>query len=163
LLVDAGNDGWLAGLPGSTPTEPAAFLALQAAIARLYEDLFAIDITLIDHPYHRYNAACAAALAGCGQGKDADKLDDKEHARLRKQAIAWLRADLARWTKQAASAKPSDRGFVLKTLNHWQSDTDLAGIRDRDAVPKLPANERETCRQLWADVAQLRKKVEPKQ
>jgi hypothetical protein len=37
---------------------------------------------------HRDNAACAAVLAGCGQGKDADKLDDRERGRLRRQASA---------------------------------------------------------------------------
>jgi hypothetical protein len=41
---------------------------------------------------YRYNAACCAALAAGGQGKDADKLDDKERARLREQACDWLRA-----------------------------------------------------------------------
>src|SRR5262249_42911465 len=41
---------------------------------------------------HRYNAACAAALAGAGQGEDGAKLDDKERARWRKQAVDWLRA-----------------------------------------------------------------------
>jgi eukaryotic-like serine/threonine-protein kinase len=111
---------------------------------------------------HRYNAACVAALAGCGQGKDADTLDDKERARLRKQAVEWLRADLAHWTKQAASETPRERELVLKTLKHWQDDTDLAAIRDKGAVAKLPADEREACRQLWADVAEVLQKIEPK-
>ena len=48
---------------------------------------------------HRYNAACAAALAACGQGNDADNLDGKECARLRGQALDWLRA-------RAAGARP---------------------------------------------------------
>src|SRR5215472_4056243 len=43
----------------------------------------------------RYNAANAAALAGCGQGEDAAKLNDNERTRLRQQALTWLRADLA--------------------------------------------------------------------
>jgi hypothetical protein len=37
----------------------------------------------------RHYAARAAALAGCGQGKDADKLDDKERALWRWQALQW--------------------------------------------------------------------------
>src|SRR5262249_16927199 len=41
-----------------------------------------------------YKAACAAALAGCGQGKDADKSDYKERALWRRQALAWLPQDL---------------------------------------------------------------------
>src|SRR5262249_31561525 len=42
----------------------------------------------------RYNAACAAALAGCGQGRDAGTLNDKERALWRLQALDWLRQDL---------------------------------------------------------------------
>ena len=45
-------------------------------------------------------------------------------------------------------------------LQHWQKDADLAGIRYQDAVAGLPADEQEACKQLWADVAALLKKVE---
>jgi hypothetical protein len=36
----------------------------------------------------------------------------------------------------------------------------LAGIRNPDAVGKLPADEHEACKKLWADVAALLRKVE---
>jgi hypothetical protein len=128
-----------------------------AAASKLSADAFAADPKLADDPQqqHRYNAACFAALAAAGQGKDADKLDDKACTRLRQQAVEWLRADLAHWTKQA----DSDRALVQKTLQHWQDDADLAGIRDKDAVAKLPAEEREACQKLWADVAEVLKKA----
>jgi hypothetical protein len=32
-----------------------------------------------------------------GQGEDADQLDANARARLRQQALDWLRADLAAW------------------------------------------------------------------
>jgi hypothetical protein len=66
---------------------------------RFYSEAFADDPKLADdlRTRHRYNAACSAALAGCGQGADADKPDDQERARLRQQALAWLRADPAAW------------------------------------------------------------------
>src|SRR5581483_6078749 len=61
-----------------------------AAAARFYEEAFAGQPKLAEElNSHRYNAACAAALAGCGQGQDADKLDGKEKARLRGRALAW--------------------------------------------------------------------------
>jgi hypothetical protein len=44
-------------------------------------------------------------------------------------------------------------------LQHWQKDAGLAGIRDPHAVAKLPADEQEACKQLWADVAALLRKV----
>ena len=43
---------------------------------------------------HRYNAACLAALAAAGKGKDANGLAENERAPLRKQALGWLHADL---------------------------------------------------------------------
>jgi len=50
----------------------------------------------------------SAALAAAGQGEDAAKLDDKERTRLRKQALDWLRADLALRRKQPPP-RPADR------------------------------------------------------
>src|SRR5262249_11346445 len=77
----------------------------NGAAARFYADAFADQPTLADDPRsgHRYNAACAAALAALGKGQDADRLDDAERAALRHQAHAWLAADLAVWTKQIDS------------------------------------------------------------
>jgi hypothetical protein len=46
-----------------------------------------------------YNAACAAALAAAGKGKEEPPPDEMVKARWRKQAIAWLKADLAAWAK----------------------------------------------------------------
>ena len=43
---------------------------------------------------------------------------------------------------------------------HWQEDRDLAGVRDKDALAKLPAEERAAWEKLWADVAALLKKAE---
>jgi hypothetical protein len=105
---------------------------------------------------NRYNAACAAALAAAGQGEDAAKLDDAEKARLRKQADEWLRADLSAYAKLIASGKPDARALVQQRLQHWQQDADLAGIRDANALAKLPETERENWRKLWADVDALR-------
>jgi hypothetical protein len=133
-----------------------------AAASRFFAGAFANDATLADdmEQQHRYNAACAAALAGCGQGNDADTLDDNERASLRKQAVAWLRADLAHWTEIAGSDKPAGAAPLwLLPLQHWLDDADLAGIRDKDALDKLPADEREVCQKLWADVAVLLKKA----
>jgi hypothetical protein len=99
----------------------------DAAAARFYADAFAHDARLADDraTSNRYNAACCAALAGCGRGGDADQLDEKERARLRKQALDWLRADLAARARLAAGDKRGDRAAVRQTLQHWQEDADL--------------------------------------
>jgi hypothetical protein len=106
----------------------------------------------------RSNAAWSAALAGCGLGKDADKLDEQERIWLRKQAVEWLRADLAFWAKQADSGNKA-RETVQQQLKHWQTDAALTSVRDKDAFEKLPAEEAKDWRQLWDDVAELLKKA----
>jgi tetratricopeptide (TPR) repeat protein len=132
--------------------------------ARLYADAHAADPKLAADPKvgRRYYAACSAALAAAGQGEDAAQLDDKEKARLRKQALDWLRADLALRTKQLESGPPAERTAAQQALQHWQQDRDLAGLRDNDALAKLPAEERGACETLWADVAALLKKADAK-
>src|SRR5262249_50342757 len=100
-------------------------------------------------PARRYQAACFAALAAAGQGADADTLDDKERAHWRKQALDWLRADLAAW------ARVPDRAVVQKVLKLWQQDSRLGGVRDAAALAKLPQAERPEWQRLWADVETL--------
>ena len=127
----------------------------------LYAPAFAADPKLADDlsSGFRYNAACFAALAAAGQGEDADKLDDKARAALRLRALDWLRADLAGFTKLSESGHPADRWFVQKQMDHWQQDSDLAGLRDAAALAKLPAEERAACEKLWANVVALLKKA----
>jgi tetratricopeptide (TPR) repeat protein/tRNA A-37 threonylcarbamoyl transferase component Bud32 len=128
-----------------------------AAAARFYAQAFEAqpDFAKDRKAGHLHDAACAAAQAGCGQGKDADTLDAKDRPRLRKQALDWLRADLAFWAKQAESQKKDDRAMVVQVLKHWQEDADLAGVRDKSALEKLPDAERAEWEKLWADVAAL--------
>jgi hypothetical protein len=76
--------------------------------------------------------------------------------------LDWLRADLALWTKQADNAEDKVRTAVQTTLKHWQTDSDLAGIREKDALEKLPEVERDDYRKLWDDVAVLLAKAQEK-
>jgi tetratricopeptide (TPR) repeat protein len=135
---------------------------LHATATRLYAAAFAADPKLADdlRAGHRYSAACYAALAAAGKGKDAARLDDKERTRLRQQALDWLKADLALYAKWTASGPANALSFVQERLKHWQKDSDLAGIRDKAALAKLSAEERATCAKLWADVATLLERVE---
>jgi tetratricopeptide (TPR) repeat protein len=130
----------------------------------LYAATFAADPKLADDlgAMHRYNAACRAALAAAGEGTDAGKLDDGERTRLRQQALDWLHADLVVRTRQLESDKPADRAAVQQALRHWRRDTDLASLREPDALAKLPAEERAAWEKLWADAANLLTKAEEK-
>jgi serine/threonine protein kinase/tetratricopeptide (TPR) repeat protein len=131
------------------------------AAARFYREAFAADPKLAeDVPSGaRYDAAGCAARSGCGQGKDADQLDDPERARWRRQARDWLRADLTWWSKTLDDGKADSRAKVQQTMRHWQTDSDLAGVRDPDGLAKLPDEERQAWQQLWADVASTLKRA----
>ncbi len=102
----------------------------------------------------RYNAACSAALAGCGQGKDAGETKDEQRHDWRKCAHDWLRADLEYWGKALDEASVS-RAEVEQRLRHRLRDPDLAGVRNNDALAKLPDPERKQWEKLWADLAAL--------
>jgi formylglycine-generating enzyme required for sulfatase activity len=133
-----------------------------ATSTREWAKALAKDPTLGDDRkvQHRYNAACAAALAAAGQALDEPPLDDAEKAKLRGQALDWLTTEMKAWDKLFASGTPQDRPFIVQTLKHWQQDSDLAGIRDPAALAKLPAGEQKAFTQLWAELAALLKKVE---
>jgi serine/threonine-protein kinase len=124
---------------------------LDAASARFHAAVFAAQPRLADNvpAGDRYNAARAAALAGCGQGDDKPLPDVKERGRWRQQALDWLRADLAWWRQRAETGQAQD----LSTLRRWLEDPDLAGVRGEPALAQLPEAEREPWRRLWADVA----------
>ena len=131
--------------------------------ARLYFEAFQADPKLSEDmkAQNRYNAACAAALAAAGKGIDKPPLDEKAKTRWRDQALAWLKADLAFWSRQAETGTPEAKTLVSRTLGHWKVDTDLAGIRDDRTVKALAEDERKTCGNLWAEVDKTLKQVKP--
>jgi tetratricopeptide (TPR) repeat protein len=130
-----------------------------AAAARLYSDALKAAPALFEDPRtgHRYNAACAAALTGCGDDTNGEKLSEDDRARWRQQARAWLRADLAAWNRKIEGNRGDRHAQVQKTLTLWQADPDLAGLRDPLALFKFPQSEREECRALWQAVDRLRR------
>jgi serine/threonine-protein kinase len=149
------------------PADAAELLALgqlcqrykrqHAAAARLYAGAFAAGPKLAAdlRQQDRYNAACSAALAAAGQGGDAKHLPDKVQEMLRRQALGWLRDDLALYAKLAQRDEPAAKQAVRQTLTHWQQDTDLASVRDRAALDELPDDEGQQWHALWRDVAAL--------
>jgi tetratricopeptide (TPR) repeat protein len=127
---------------------------LHGASSRFWREVFQEQPALAAdlRAQHRYSAACAAALAGSGFGQDQPPLDDAAKARWRTQALDWLRADLAAWTKALESGPAPMRESIPKTLQHWKADPDLAGLRDPTMLAKLPEDERRACQVLWSAV-----------
>jgi tetratricopeptide (TPR) repeat protein len=103
--------------PPGGPSEQVALADLcrrpfqrrYAAAARFYAAAFVAEPKLADNlgDRHRFHAACAAALAGGGQGRDAEPLAEAERTHWRNQALAWLRADLAAWARRLESGRPT--------------------------------------------------------
>ena len=127
---------------------------LHATAVRFFTQAFAADPKLADNQAvsYRYRAACAAAQAGCGQDEGAARPDEVGRSRLRRQALEWLRADLARRASRLPAA-PQDRAVLVAVLRRWQNDPALAGVRDASALAKLPSAERARWQKLWADIA----------
>jgi serine/threonine-protein kinase len=125
------------------------------ATARLYAEAFAAAPALADDlgAGHRYSAARAAALAGCGHGADATGLGEDERGRWREQARQWLRADLAARVHALDADPTAARTGVRTALARWRADPDLACVRDPGELDRLAPDERKEYLALWADVA----------
>ncbi len=130
---------------------------LYAAAARLWNEAVDAQPSLGEdrQAQHRYNAACAAALAAAGKGVDDPAPDEAARAKLRRQAIAWLNAELQAWAKCLDSGKAQDRKTIVPNLGHWLEDPDLASLRGSDCRAKLPEAERAELRALWPAVEAL--------
>jgi serine/threonine-protein kinase len=146
----------------TSPAEGCEFASLcglpfqkrYAEAARLSAEAFAADPKLAEDltAGHRYDAACCAAQAGCGKGTDADKRDARERARLRGQALEWLRADLVLRRRQADSAEAAPRQEAAAKLAWWLQDSDLAGVRPGLIRAGMSVEERAAWDAFWADV-----------
>jgi hypothetical protein len=126
-----------------------------AEAARWYAAVFAAHPQLLvgTPTGHRYYAAWAAVLAGRGQGRDATDLDEEGRAGFRRQALAWLRAELEAQRRLLEREPAQNRGFIAGGLQRWLRDPYFAGVRAPDSLGRLPAAERQAWHQLWADVA----------
>lgn len=120
--------------------------------ARLYRQAFTGNPKLAeDGTGHRL----CAALAALSVGRGSEQLSEVERAGWRTQALTWLRADLALWTKQIDQQGKTVPVVARKALSRWMHDPLLAVVRDQDALAKLPEGERWPWVRLWADVEEL--------
>jgi eukaryotic-like serine/threonine-protein kinase len=126
------------------------------AIARLYADAFVAAPSLAEDlgTGHRYSAARAAALVGCGRSADAKGLGDEDRPRWRQQARRWLREDLAAW-ERSLSGPVAGRIRAAQTLARWRTDPDFAGLRALSEMARLSADERKDWLALWEEVNDL--------
>ena len=124
-----------------------------AMAAALYAEVFDAEPGLADHPEtgRRYSAACCAARAGHGQGRDAAGASDEQRTLWRRQARTWLKSDLDSWSAGLA-AGTKDRHLVVQALSHWRADPALASLRDPELLARLAPDERDECLAIWSAV-----------
>jgi hypothetical protein len=122
---------------------------------RWYAEVFAAHPHLLAGPPagQRYYAACAAAMAGCGQGRDAADLDEQSRAGFRRQALEWLRDELEAQRRLLEREPAQEPWMIAGGLERWLRDPYLAGAREADALARLPEAERQAWQKLWTDIA----------
>jgi tetratricopeptide (TPR) repeat protein len=147
----------------TTPAEGCAFAELCGRpfqkryidAVRLFEKAFAADPGLAEdsRTFHRYNAACCAALAARGEGVGAP-IEPRKRAALRAKALAWLKADLPFWKDKAGSKQKQDRQLAERQLAHWLEDDDLRETRPGAKREGWTEQELRAWDQLWSAVRQ---------
>jgi serine/threonine-protein kinase len=132
-----------------------------AAAARLFADALAADPGRADDrtALHREDAARAAAMAGCGRGRDDPPPDAAAQAHLRRQALGWLEEELAAWTKLVDPGELKALKQARSAMFRWKTDPGLAGVREPEAIDALPEPERAGWRAFWDRVAALQKRL----
>jgi eukaryotic-like serine/threonine-protein kinase len=128
-----------------------------SAAASYYAAVLLAKPSLVDdlEVGNRFDAACAAALAGSGIGEDSAKLEVGRREVWRRQALDWLTAEYDAWAERHRLGKPGDRTVVAASVRSWQQNEYLAGVRDEQALVRLPSQERRTWQRFWARVATL--------
>jgi hypothetical protein len=127
------------------------------AAARLFARAFAASpekASDVAHGY-RYQAACAAARTGTGQGQDAQGLTEPEKLALRRLALEQLEDDLRLLAQQCRSGDFRAVLLVTDRLSAWHGDWDLAGVREEKELSRWSAEEQVRWRRLWAEAKQL--------
>jgi tetratricopeptide (TPR) repeat protein/tRNA A-37 threonylcarbamoyl transferase component Bud32 len=109
---------------------------------------------------YRCDAASVAALAGCVDRPVIAGFDAKARARLRAKALDYLRAEMRAWQRlleEGGNAGP----IAAQAMQHWLADADFKGVRDAEALGRLPAQERVAWAKLWAGVTDLLARAKP--
>jgi serine/threonine-protein kinase len=104
----------------------------------------------------RYHAACNALRA---VGEAVAGLSARQRARWRKQALDWLRADLAGWEQRLTGQAPEARAGALRFVGDLAGDRDVAAVRDLALLTRLPAEERDGWVRFWQDVTALKARL----
>ncbi len=76
-------------------------------------------------------------------------------APMRSQALDWLKAERDACSKLIDGGDLGARAQVVQNLKQRKVDTNLAAVRDPEALARLPEPERKEWQSLWSDVDSL--------
>jgi hypothetical protein len=105
----------------------------------------------------RVRAAMAAARA---VGRAGPAVDPGRRDRWLGLALGWLRDAIADWRDRVERDPVRDLPGVRGGLETLQLCGDLAAVRDREGLDRLPEGRRVAWEAFWADVAALRDRCE---
>jgi hypothetical protein len=100
-----------------------------------------------------WQAARYATRAGTVPSDDEPPLDANAKARLRWQALAWMRAEADHWKSELRTGTMETRRRATDFFHRFQTDPTMAAVRNADALDSLPADERNAWRAFWNDLA----------
>ena len=150
----SGSSPWATAWPPSSgatsrPKDNAERLAVAqvycdrnrpAAAARLMAEALEADPKLGDdlRTGLRYEAASAAALAGCGGARTSLLLTITRKAELRRQALDWLKLDLTLRSQRLATGTAEDRKDVARAMTRWKTAPTSAASATRKPWQNSP-------------------------
>jgi hypothetical protein len=126
-------------------------MSRYAAAARFFDRAFKADAKMSQNLKvgYRYEAACAAALAGLGKGRDTPPPSDDARVKLRSDAHAWLEGDLRVFHTLLERKISIAPGLIQAKLRRWKVDPRLYLLRDGN---DLADPERASWHDLWTRV-----------
>jgi serine/threonine-protein kinase len=130
------------------------FKGLHATAARLYAEAFAAGAKPVVDRWRsdRSDGARSAARTAAGRAPDDDSPDDARCAGLRQQALGWLKAELQGLERKLEQDGEKARPVLAEIVLEWQRSPDLAGVRDPQALARLPEAEARAWRDFWKGV-----------
>jgi tetratricopeptide (TPR) repeat protein len=132
-----------------------------ADAARFYAGAFAADGRVAEQFQQRRRAAAAEAAAAASAGRGVNPPPEADRPALRKQALAWLSADLAAWRQVLAASGPRAAPAVHAAMRAWLAEPCFGPVRHRLHLAALPPAEAAEWLALWAEVRDLRDRTAP--
>jgi hypothetical protein len=158
-LDSCGADAELIGLAKAclapAPEARPADAAEVAGRVKRYRDEVAARLAQAERELWLRQVAERAGQAALPGGEAFPPAAEAARARLRQQAWALLRAEVATQAQRLSSASPAEVAAARQVLEALRGLPGLAGVRGPAALANLPEPERQTWQAFWQEVEGL--------